>query len=619
MMIFQFIGIQIFSIMYLLLLLIVYSSKKRYVSVENNLFKILLIFTIFELFLDIGICYSIKYAEFIPTINMILCKLSLFCYQVWAAILMLYVILLGNKENYRSLNDLLKRNWKYQIGTIVVFLLAFVIFLIPIDYVYDSNYNISYIVGISTTYNYLVTITYLFIILITVLINKNKVTFSKRIPIFVFIITSSIFLPIQRFNSDVPVLIVPLMSFAIMIMYFTLENPDLRLIEELNELKAQAEEGAKVKTKFLDNVSYNMKNPMNEILGFSQTLLTEDLSSNARKDAENINTACKTLLEMVDNTLDISKIESNLCKVNNEEYDLRELINKVCYATSRLIKNDKIKFIVNIDEEIPFMLFGDYNKIYKVLSNVLVNSVKYTKVGKITFSLNGIVKDDNLELNFKISDTGVGIEKDKFDVVFNKFGRIESSDTKGIEGTGLGLALSYEIMNLLNGKISFDSTYGAGTVFYVTLSQKIIKDDKIGKFTVNYNDYDIVYKADYSSHKVLIIDNNIHNINVLKRMFNSYNIKVDYATSNLECTDLLSTNKYDLIFLDDGVVNDNSFNTIKDLKKVLNDDVVLIKIISDSLDASRKYFASQGYNDYIIKPIDIMILDRILNKYLNKK
>ena len=619
MMIFQSIGIQIFSLMYLTLILVAYLSKKRFVSVENSIFKVLLIFTMIELGVDISINYSIKYADIVPNINSFLCRLSLFGYHIWAAILMLYVLLIGNKKKYKSIKELYQDSYVVQVGTIIVVLLALVVFLLPLDFTYDVTYRISYIVGICTSYTYLITILYLVIILISILINKNKISFSKRIPIFVFIITSAIFLPIQRFNADVPVLIVPLMAYAIMIMYFTLENPDVKLIDELNELKFKAEEVGKVKTKFLDNVSYNMKSPMVAIMGHSQTLLTENLTLNAKNDAESINQACKTLLEMVDNTLDISRIESGLYKVNNEDYDLRDILKNINLTALTSLSNDKVKFIMNVNENIPHNLIGDYDKLLKVLNNVLSNSIKYTNVGKITIDVDGNIVNDSLNISFRIKDTGIGIKKEDQENLFEKFDRIENIDTKGTEGTGLGLSLSKKIIESLGGSITFESTYGAGSIFIIKLSQKVVNDEPIGKFDKDDFKGSLGIK-DYSNIKALVIDENKYSTKVIERMLGLYKIKVDSVSKADEYIDLLKNeSKYNIIFIDNKFTSENLLKSIQTYKNINNKSLKVIALSQDSLDVSKNYFINKGYDDYLIKPIDLLKVDKLLNHFFNKE
>ena len=618
MMIFQFVGIQIFSLMYLLLILIVYSSKKRFISAENSIFKILLIFTIFELFLDVATCYTIKYASYVPVLNSFFCKLSMACYQVWDAMLMLYVLLLPSKKNYKTIKELFSKSWMFQVGTIIVFLLAFIMFLFPVGYLYDKTYNISYVVGNLTSYNYAVCITYLSIMLISVVINRNKIPFSKRIPIAIFILTSCIFLPIQRFNKDVPVLIVPLMSFAIMIMYFTLENPDLKLINELNELKKKADESANIKTKILDNVSYNMKTPMNTIVSLSGMLMMEDLPKEASRDVRNINGASKVLLEMVDNTLDISKIEAGVGKIGKEQYNLKDLIRKLYFNTLHSINEEKVKLVLNVDENIPCNLYGDYDKVSKALGNILANAAKYTNVGRINFTINKELYEgeEKVKLIFIISDTGIGIEKKDFDKLYGKFSRIENSETRLIEGTGLGLALSKQIIELLGGKISFDSTYGAGTKFIIELEQEFKDNELVGKIDLLDDSTNKLNKLSGNEYKALIIESNKHDMNVLKRLLKFYNIKVDYALPKKDEVNLIEPDNsqiYDLIFIEDRIINDEVINGVN---KVRNDKTILVGISSDEFDSSRSYFYSKGFNECILKPIDIIILDKIINKYL---
>lgn len=614
MMLFQFIGIQIFSLMYLALILIVYSSKKRFESVENSIFKVLLIFTIIELGVDIGINYTIKYAELVPLLNAFLCRFSLFGYHIWAALLMLYVLLIGNKEGYKTIKELYQKSFKVQIGTIIVFLLGFLVFLLPMGYLYDKTYRISYIVGTSSLYTYAITILYLIVILWAVVFNKNKIQFIKRIPIFVFVVTASIFLPIQKFNADVPVLIVPLMSFAIMIMYFTLENPDVKLINELNDLKLEAEEVGKIKSKFLDNVSYNMKSPMNAIMGYSQTILRENLTENAKKDIENINIASRNLLEMVDNTLDVSKIESNICVVNNEQYNLKDLLNNVCSLVSSTINNPKVKFIVEVKNDIPCNLLGDYIKLDRVLKNILSNSIKYTNVGRIKLSVDGNVIDNKVNLVFKIKDTGIGIKGEEQKILFEKFSRMEKNN----EGTGIGLYLSKKLIELLGGNISLESTYGAGSTFTINIKQTIVNNEAIGNFEYSGEEF-VLNIFDARKKNIIVIDNDDNSLNLFKRMTGLYNGNV-ICNSNVEETLSLfnKKNKFDILFIEDKLANEAVFKVIDMYKSICNKDLKVIALSSDSLNISNGYFISKGYNDYMLKPIDLYKVDELLNKYLKK-
>ena len=621
MMVFQFVGIQIFSMMYLLLILIIFSLKNKFKSAENDVFKILLIFTIFVLLADIGINYTIKYQEAFPVINNILCRFSIISYQVWSSILMFYVLLLENKKRYFSIGELINKSRIFRFGIIVVFLLAFSSIFVKANYIYDPMYNISYIAGPSTTYTYMIVIIYLAIILFSTVINRNKIGLNKRIPIFIFIMTSLIFLPIQRFNDDVPVIIAPLMSYAIMIMYFTLENPDVKLIKELEQSRKKADEAIKVKTQFLNNISYNIKSPLNTIIGFSELILNEKMSDDAKKDAINIRNASNDLLEMVNNTIDISKIEAESCSVMESNYDLKSMLNNINNYVLDTLNNDKVKFIMNVDEDIYCNLYGDSDKLQRAITNLISNSIKYTNVGKIILSVKQEVKDNSLSyLKFIVEDTGIGIEKEKQSEIFSKFTRIYNKETVGTEGTGLGLCLTREIVNLLNGSIEFESTYGAGSTFIITVLQKIIDDEKIGNFKLYDEKTHKINFFDASAYKILIVDDNKQSVSVLKRMLELYKINADYALTNKEYTNLLGIgNKYDLIFFEDRLANDNVFKLVQTFNSINKDKVKLIGMTFDSFNKTKNYFNEKGYDDCMEKPFDMERLDYILIKYLKNR
>ena len=479
MMFFQFVGIQFFSIMYLTLILIVFYSKKRYSSAENGIFKVLLIFTLMELFIDICVNYTIKYADLFPLFNEVLCKISLMGYLMWVGALMIYVLLLGSRKKYSSLKDLFKNNNIFAYGIVAMMMVASIIIFLPFDYIYDSRYGISYVRGMCSLYSYFIVIIYLLVILVSNFINRKRIPFSKRLPIFIFIISSAIFLPIQKFNEDVPVLTVPLMSLAIMIMYFTLENPDLKLIEELSSMKSKAEESSEIKNKFIENISYNTIIPVKNIIDDSNELLAGSIDDKSKEKVLDITNNAFRAREMILNTIDMSKIETNSIIINNIDYNLSELIKELCKNSMVSIK-ENVKFDLNVAEDLPCNLNGDREKVFKVLSNILGNAIKYTEVGKITFDVNGTINNEYVNLIFKITDTGCGIKDEDKPKIFEKFSMLDSHE-KNVSGTGLGLAISKKIIELMGGNIELKTMYGAGTTFTIKIAQKVTNYDRIGK------------------------------------------------------------------------------------------------------------------------------------------
>lgn len=613
MMIFQTVGIQIFSFLYLLLIFIVYYSKKRFNSLENSIFRILLVFTTIMLLIDIIMNYTIRFSDIVPISNFILCKFTFLGYQIWSALLMLYVFLLGNNGKYNNIKDLYIKSNKMKIGTFIVSILGLISIFLPFTSVYDPKYNIAYLSGNSTLYVYGVTILYLLIILLTVIINKNRVSLTKRLPIFIFFICACIFLPIQRFSVDVPVLIVPLMAYAVMIMYFTLENPDLKLINELNKLKMEAEEANKVKSNFLSNISEDIKKPMNAIIGFSETILVEDINDKVRNDVNAINISGKQLYKMLNNAVDITNAEYDELKILNNSYSLRRMLDKLSLYAYKNIDKSNVKFNINIKEDMPYKLYGDEVKIYTILNNLLSNAIKYTEVGKISLIINSIVENDNLNINIKIIDTGIGIKEEDYEKIFEKFSRIDNNKL-GKNGTGLGLAITKKMVELLKGTITFKSTFGGGTTFEINLTQKIESLEPIGIYTpkveeekiefINCSDKDIVLYAE---------DEDI--IKVLNRMLSYYDIKLNVEKDMDKALNILKSNKkYDLILIDLDTYNKENVEIIKSITQ--NTKVIGIK--SNTYEFPIEHYKKEIIDYILNKPLTLQNINYVIKNFLKK-
>lgn len=612
-MVFQFIGIQIFSLLYLLLIFIVFYSKRRFSSIENEIFRVLLIFTSILLIIDIFMNYTIKFSNILPIINLVLCRLSFLGYQFWSALLMFYVFLLGNNGKYKNIKDCFIKNKYVKPGIVIVLILGGISLFLPFKPVYSPEYNISYLSGISTTFVYSVTIIYLLIILSTVIINKNKVSLSKRMPIFIFFASACVFLPIQRFNESVPVLIVPLMSYAVMIMYFTLENPDLKLINELSQLKTEAEEANKVKSNFLSNISEDIKKPMNSIIGYSETILEEEINNIVKKDALSINNSGKTLYKMLNNALTITNIENNEVNINNNNYNLKRILDKVSLFATNNIDKSKISYIVNINESIPVNLYGDEAKVYAIINNILSNSVKYTEVGKIILDINGNIEGDYINLTIKIIDTGIGVKEEDYEKIFEKFSRIDNNKL-GKNGSGLGLAITKKMIELLEGTISFKSTYGGGTTFEIKIKQRIVNNEPIGKY-IPVTEEEKIEFIDYSTKEIVVYAEDEDIIKVLKRMLSLYNINLKVEKDIDKALTILKSNKrYDLIFLD----LDKYGEEIIDIIKSIANETIIIGIKSITYDYSIDYYKDKKIDYILKKPFTLPNINYSIRNLLKK-
>ena len=317
--------------------------------------------------------------------------------------------------------------------------------------------------------------------------------------------------------------------------------------DEINILKEKAEAANKAKTDFLASVSHEIRTPLNVIIGLSESILESNISNTMYEDVKNINQAGEILLEIINNILDITKVEEGKMVLINEPYNLGEVIGELSNIVKVSLSEKPIKFNVTVKGNIPSKIMGDKVKVHQILLNLLTNAVKYTKKGSITLNIDSKIVGNKVLLTFKVIDTGIGIKKSDYDKLFKKFERLDQGN-KNIEGTGLGLVITKQLLNLMNGKISFESTYQKGTTFTVELEQTIVDKKQLG----DIKDYEITKKDvherfDGSNYEVLLVDDNVLNLKVAEKLLKAYKLKVTCVNSGLECLNITKNHKFDLI------------------------------------------------------------------------
>ena len=336
-----------------------------------------------------------------------------------------------------------------------------------------------------------------------------------------------------------------LLSLVVVIMYFTIENPDVKMIQQLNAAKDAAEKANQAKTDFLSSMSHEIRTPLNAIVGLSEIISTSDNIKEIHDNAKDVVNASYTLLEIVNSILDISKIEAGKMEIVNVNYNPREEINKLTKLLNIRIGSKDLKLITTISDDLPNALNGDLNKVKQIMSNLLSNAIKYTEKGTVDFIVNVENENDDCNLTIIVKDTGRGIKEEQLAHLFNKFERLETDKNSTIEGTGLGLAITKSLTDMLNGTIEVESVYGKGSAFTVRLKQKIIKDVVINKEiigdTTKYNDV-----------KALIVDDSNLNLKVADRILKEYNLETELVLSGEECLNKIKENNiYDIIFTGD--------------------------------------------------------------------
>ena len=615
------VSIQIVSLVYMLLLLGVSIYKHNSRNFEGLIYQILLMLTVLLLGIDISGNMLTPYQNDHYFFLNILGKSYLILNVIWCLWLMIYVVNLdvGNEK----VKDLFKKSKSFKFGHLALVIAAVIICFLKSVYIFDETILASYQSGVALYFTYIACFVYMGITAIYMIHNPSKIPFNKRIPVLLFILLSLIAIVIQWMYPSV-LLVSSVMAFIMLIMYFTLENPDLKIITELEKDKEEVEEASKAKSDFLSNMSHDIRTPMNAIIGFSESLLMEDLSSVQKGEVQNIYEAASTLLGIINNILDVSRIESGKEEKNEATYELRKVIMQLTSVMTSKIDPAKVKLNIQIDKDVPTHFVGDELKVYQILMNILSNAVKYTEEGFINFNISSENVGDLSKIKFEIADSGIGIKESDFDKLFVKFSRINNQENyKSIEGTGLGLVITKKLVELLGGTISFTSVYGKGTTFTIIIPQKIFQG------AVDTTVVDAVTKTvsaanvhfDGSLYDILVVDDNNLNLKVAERILQDYKFEITLASSGEECINrLVNGERYDLIFLDHMMPVMDGIETLRKIKELEGVKIPpVVALTANAMVGMKEMYLNEGFDGYISKPINREELQVLLNNVFCKK